>query len=424
MKRSIRKFFAQFGSAVILIGLCAYLILQLTLGIGEVVDVEHTTYVSVQDTIRLEAYIFREETPLYSGSSGTNCFLVEDGERVAKGAEVAVTYSEETDATVQDKITQIDRMIRILEQSNLSDGALITDLSILDQQIGELTVELLREIADDDLAKAVRGEENLWIQMNRRQALLSTESGVYTAQLNLLRQEKADLERSLSGASVQVSTPGAGYFYYAVDGYETIFTMSALENLTVESFLELEHAASDAHVLQDACGKLVSSSQWYVAAATDKRTASAYQEGSSYEMLFPYSAGIQLSVTLEHKIMQTDLDTVVLVFSSRALPDGFDFSRSQSVQLVSGTYAGIRVSASALRILDGEVGCYVLDGTRVVFKKADILYRNEEFAVCNVPYDSVRENRENKAYISDIYLSLYDTVIVSGTDLYVGKVLL
>lgn len=420
--KHIKAFFAQFGTTVLLVGICAYLILQLTLGIGEVVDVEHTTYTTVQDTLQLEAYIFRDETPLYSGTDGTDCFLVEDGERVSKGTPVSITYSEETDATVQERITRINRMIRILEQSNLEDGAVTTDLSILDGQIEELTVELLREISEGDLSKALRSEEALWIEMNRRQALLDPDHD-YTTQINLLRQERVSLERSLRGRSVQVNAPDAGYFYNAVDGYETVFTLRALEELTVNGFLRLDESQADEHVLQDACGKLAVSSDWYIAVALDKRTASSYKDGKSYDVIFPYSAGAQLSMKLERRIMQTDLDTVVLVFRSRELPESFDFSRSQTVQLVAGTYSGIRVSVDALRVLDGELGCYVLDGTHVVFKKADVLYRNEEFAVCNVPYDSVRKNRENKAYISDVYISLYDTVITSGEDLYVGKVL-
>ena len=425
MKQRIRVFFAQFGSSVLLLGLCAYLVLQLMLGIGEVVDVEHTTYATVQDTLQLDAYVFRDETPLYSGSSGTNCYLVDNGERVAVGSTVALTYSTATDASVQERITRIDRMIRILEQSNLSAGALTTDLSILDEQIGNMTVELLREISDDALDKALRGEEELWVQLNRRQALLgsSAVNGTYTARINLLMQEKADLNRSLTGTPVPVATTAPGYFYNAVDGYEEQFSISALENLTLDGLQALAHMEPNQYVQQNACGKLAASSYWGIAVMTDKRTASAYENGRYYEILFPYSGGTQLSMKLERKIVQTDREDAVLVFSTRVLPEGFDFSRSQTVQLVAGTYSGIRVDVDALRLLDGELGCYVLNGTQVVFKKADVIYRNEEFAICNVPYNSVRENREDKAYVSDTYLSLYDTVILNGKNLYVGKVL-
>ena len=425
MKQRIRVFFAQFGSSVLLLGVCAYLVLQLMLGIGEVVDVDHTSYATVQDTLQLDAYVFRDETPLYSGTTGTNCYLVDNGERVAVGSTVALTYSAATDASVQERITRIDRMIRILEQSNLSAGALTTDLTILDRQIENMTVELLREISDDALDKALRGEEALWVQLNRRQALLgsSTSTGSYSARINLLLQEKADLNRSLTGTPVSVATTTPGYFYNAVDGYETQFSITAMENLTLDGLQALAHAEPDSAILQNACGKMAASSYWGLAVSTDKRTASAYESGRYYDILFPYSGGIQLSMKLERKVVQTDREDAILVFSSRDLPEGFDFSRSQTVELVAGTYSGIRVDVDALRLLDGELGCYVLNGTQVVFKKADVIYRNEEFVICNVPYNSIRGNREDKAYVSEEYISLYDAVILSGKNLYVGKVL-
>lgn len=418
----IKRFFSQFGVTVLLVTLCVYLVLQLTFGIGEVAEVEHTTYVTVRDTVQLEAYLFRDETPLYSGTEGIDCFLVDNGARVAKSTNVAVTYTDENDASVQERITRINRMIRILELSNLTEGAQTTDLAILDKRILALTVEHLRDIADGDLTAALRGEEALWVEMNRRQALLE-DNFDYSAQINLLKQEKADLEASLAGRSVTVSAPSAGYYYQSADGYEKVFTMDALRSLTVDSFDELLQSSADGEILTRSCGKMVHSADWYVAVSLDKRSASGYTEGKTYEMVFPFSTGMRLTMTLDKKAVQTNRDHAVLVFRSNQLPEGFDFTRRQTVQLVAGTYSGIRVSTDALRMQDGVLGCYVLDGNHVIFKKADVIYREEEFAVCRVPYNSVKGNRDDKAFISDEFVSLYDTVVISADDLYEGKVL-
>ncbi len=418
----IKHFFSQFGLTVLLVILCVYLVLQLTLGIGEVAEVEYATYVTVRDTVQLEAYLFRDETPLSSGYQGIDCFLVEDGERVAKGTQVALTFSEASDAGVQDRITRINRMIRILELSNLSQGVQTTDLTILDKNIQKLTVELLRDVADGDLAAALRGEETLWVEMNRRQALL--EEGIdYSSQITLLKQERADLEATLTGKSTATYAPSAGYYYQAVDGYENVFTMEALQELTVDSFDTMLASAADEEILSRSCGKIVHSAQWYVAVALDKRSASAYTAGKTYEIVFPFSTGMRLTMVLDKKAVQTNRDHVILVFRSNQLPEGFDFTRRQTVQLVEATYSGIRVSTDALRMEDGVLGCYVLDGNKVIFKKADILYREEEFAVCRVPYNSVKDNRDDKAYISAEYVSLYDAVVISASELYEGMVL-
>ena len=273
----IKQFFSQFGVTVLLVALCLYLVLQLTMGIGEVAEVEQTSFITVQDTVQLDGYLFRNETLLYGGQEGTHCFLVEDGARVPKGAQVAVTYTSENDVSVQEQISRLNRMIRVLERSIPEDGVQTTDLSILDKQIQALTVELLRAVADGDLTAAMRGEEELWVQMNRRQALLE-EDYDYSAQVNLLKQEREDLQNSLTGDSVSVESSCAGYFYQTVDGYEELFTADAAKTLTVDGFEELLRAPADGTLVQRACGKIASEPDWYLAISLDKRSASAYEE--------------------------------------------------------------------------------------------------------------------------------------------------
>ena len=423
MKQKIAHFFTQFGFVVLLLGLTLYLVMQLTLGIGEIIETEYTTYAHYTQTKNVQGYVFRDETPLYSPSEGTNCYLAEDGECVARADVVALTYSDVADAGVQDRITRIDQMIRLLEQSQISEGASTTDLSVLDGNIQSLTVDILQEVADDHLAKALRSEETLWIQMNRRQALLNAETISYGTRINQLKAEKQSLEDSLRGDAVRVSVAKPGYFYSKVDGYENLFTISAMNNLTVDGFAEMCRSEPDAEITEHACGKLVNSSAWYIAMNVDRRTASFYKTGSSYEIIFPYSRSIGLKMELWKKVSHTEKDEVVLIFMSREMPEDFDFTRNQTVQLVIGEHEGIRVSTKGLRMLDGEIGCYVLNGSTVAFKKAEILYQTEDYAICQVPMNTVTGKRDNRALIAADELSLYDTVILSANDLYVGKVI-
>lgn len=422
MKERIAGYFKQAGFAVIIIALCAYMIIQLTLGIGENVEVEHTTYAEYTRTQNLQGYIFRDETPVFSPSDGTSCYLVSSGACVSKGDVVAVTYSDVNDAGVQERITRIDNMIRLLEQSQISEGASTTDLSVLDGNIQSLTLDFLREVDDDHLAKALRSEEALWIQLNRRQSLLNAETVSYGTRINQLKAEKQSLEDSLHGEAVRVAVPAPGYFYNRVDGYENAFTVSAMNNLTVDGFAELCRSNPDEHILSDSCGKLVHVSEWFLATVVDRRTAGGYTNGETYEIVFPYSGSATLKMELYKKVSHTEKDEVILIFRSREMPEDFDFTRNQTIQLVIGHYEGIRVSAKGLRMLDGVVGCYVLSGSTVAFKEADILYQTDDYAICQIPMSETTKKRDNKALISQRYLSLYDTVILSARDLYVGKV--
>ncbi|MBP5230091.1 MAG: hypothetical protein ILO68_00015 [Clostridia bacterium] len=423
MRQRIGRFFTQFGVVVVLVGLSAYLVVQMTLGIGDIVETEYTTYTSYTRVQNQQGFLFRDETPVFSPSEGASCFLVSNGECVSKGDVVAVTYSDISDVDVQEQITKIDYMIRLLEQSQISEGASTTDLSVLDGNIQSLTLDFLREVDDDNLAKALRSEETLWIQMNRRQALLNAETVSYGTRINQLKSEKQSLEDSMRGEATRVAVTKPGYFYTSVDGYEESFTISALENLTVDGFKDMCRSEPDRRILDGACGKLVNSSQWYVATVVNRRTAAGYKNGESYEIVFPYSGSVTLRMELSRKVSHTEKDEVVLVFSTREIPNDFDFTRSQTIQLVLGHYEGIRVSTKGLRMLDGEVGCYVLNGSVVGFKKAEILHQTDDYAICQIPMSETTKTRDNRALISATELSLYDTVILTASDLYVGKVI-
>ena len=83
--------------------------------------------------------------------------------------------------------------------------------------------------------------------------------------------------------------------------------------------------------------------------------------------------------------------------------------RTANVKISFRNYKGLRISQKALRILDGEKGVYVKSGYSVKFKKVDILYTGLDYYLCQIQYGSSDQ------------LSLFDEVIVEGTDLYDGK---
>jgi len=125
----------------------------------------------------------------------------------------------------------------------------------------------------------------------------------------------------------------------------------------------------------------------------------------------PYSKTSRIpSCVLEKKIIQTSSDTVLLSFSASEIPEGFSYMREQMVEIVRSSDSGIRLPKSALRVIDGEMGVYVLSANTVKFKRIEILYTSDSFYLVN----GIDEKDP---------LGIYDKVIVKGKDLYDGKVI-
>lgn len=416
--RLLKRFFAQFGTAILAVAIVAYVFLQLMLNVSISLDRETATYASITDRAELEAFLFRDETVVPASAAGTNCFLAEDGEKVRYGESIVVTYSDPKDVEIQARISEIDKRIDILERSRLSTGASTTDIERIDEEIDSLVLSMIRQVDTNELDKVIRQKEELLILMNRRQSLIQYES--YASELSSLHQERESLNEQLTGASFTTESPQSGYFYSTVDGYESHFTLESLESLTAQEFEQLDETVPDNSIIEGSVGKIVKTSTWYIAVALDKRTAETFRDGASYPITFQYSNNTELNMKLDRRITRTDKDITVLIFSTKQMPEGFDYSRRQTVELTTATHEGIRVSNSAIRMKDGVTGVYTVVGSKIVFKKAEVLYNYGSYSVCAIPKNPAYPNRHDIAYSSKTELSLHDSVIIDGEDIYDG----
>lgn len=413
-----KRFLTQFGTAILAVAIVAYVFLQLMLNVGTLIDTQTADYASITDRAELEAFLFRDEYAIPASADGIDCFLAEDGEKVRYGQDIVITYSNEKDVETQNKIKQIDKRIDVLKQSSLSAGASTTDISLIDDEIDELALSIMRQVDKNEFDKIMREKEELLVLMNRRQGLINADS--YAAELQKLTKEREQLSASLSSEIKPTVSPKSGYFYSNVDGYENHFTLERLKKLTAEEFEQLSDSIPDQRIIEGSSGKIVLSSTWYITVAIDKRTAETFKDGKSYPVTFQYSNNTQLNMTLERRIPRTDKDMTILVFSTKQMPEDFDYSRCQTVELPHTAFEGIRVSTSSLRMQDGVTGVYVVVGSKVVFKQTEVLYSYGSYSICAIPKNPAYPNRRDLTFSSTTQLSLHDAVVTDGNDVYDG----
>jgi hypothetical protein len=69
---------------------------------------------------------------------------------------------------------------------------------------------------------------------------------------------------------------------------------------------------------------------------------------------------------------------------------------------------------------DGVTGVYVVIGSKVVFKKTEVLYTYGSYVICAIPKNPAYPNRRDLTYSSNTELSLHDAVVTDGNDVYDG----
>ena len=110
-------------------------------------------------------------------------------------------------------------------------------------------------------------------------------------------------------------------------------------------------------------------------------------------------------------------DETVLILSSKIMDSDIARLRTEDVEIVINETDGIRINKSAVRVVNGVQGVYVLTGNIVRFKKLDVIYTGDDYVVSKM----IKEDKYDENKVP--YLKIYDAVILEGKDLKDGKLI-
>ena len=410
-KAFLQKYALRIAVILALLGLIVYTVAHaMNFNMGNVLT---TPVRRITDTriTPAEAYLFRNEEVLTTEALGLVDALVENGSKVGKNVAVAnvwsVSQTGEELAALQLRLTRVNRTIRILEGSQLKPGTPLSEANKYRDEYTALYREISAATEAGELDRIPTLEEKLLIALNRYVSLVG-ETDEIKEQLTSLRAEKESL---IGGASVTEikSETSSGVFYDSgyVDGFESVFTTQALENLTPETLHAL--AESDQTAPQgQTVGKLVYGYEWYLALELSPSVAAGFVVNKEYQFTFPENNDAKATLTLTQKTAGEG--SVLAVFVCTSHPNDFLFYRKQTVEITIGKSDGFYIPETALVTQNGMTGVYVFEESTVRFRQAEIIWRGDGYAIAALPGESLTALKEN------------DILIVSGKDLYEGKV--
>ncbi len=411
-KAFLKKYALRFAVTLAMLGLIVYTVAHaLGFASGSVLTTPVRRITDKQITAA-EAYLFRNEAVLTTEGAGLVDAQVENGTKVGKNVTVAKVWStdESGDALVaaQLRLNRLNRSIAILQKSQLKPG---TPLSEAEKYRAEYTA-LYREISSaverGNLDRVSTLEEKLLIALNRYVSLVGKTDETEAYLQSLIEEKQALLGTATATEIKSEVSSGLFYDYGYVDGYETVFTPNELNDLTVSSLRELcerEPSESAGQVV----GKLVYGYEWHLALELPLDVAASFRTGRSYQFCFPQNNDRAVSLTLTQ--IRAESGMALAVFACESHPNDFIFYRRQTVEITVGENEGFYIPETALVTQNGTVGVYVFEESTVRFRRIDLLYRGEGYAIATLPgADSQTELKEN------------DILIVSGKDLYEGKV--
>ncbi len=389
--------------------LAVFLFHQLYSSLYNPIKTESAEFVSLTDGIKVNGIIIRSEKIISRPTDGVMHFCVNGGSRVAKNGTVANIYQSEEDSVKVNKIETLKKKIANIEKIEGYNDIAAVDINLLENKISNAFSSILLASAKSDFEAAYSGANDFLAMLNRK-TMLTGENYDFTAELNGLKSELQSLENSLSTPVSMVTAESSGFFVPSADGYENLLTTDEFSVYTPE-FIDSIKAES---VAENTVGKIVSDYTWYFAAEINEEQSLKYKVGDRVHLHTNLKNNRDLSVLVAAINKSKENDRVIIVFSCQEMNQELAEMRTLSASVVDGIYEGLKVKKSALRVVDGERGVFVVSGMELKFVKVTVLYSNDEldYTIC--------EKTENP---NSTVLRLYDKVVVKGKNLYDGKII-
>lgn len=381
---------------------------------GTEITTEIAVLVTENDTVPYDGFILRDETVICSQSSGGVGYTQSDGAKVSVGSQIASIYgtAQSSGESARNQIIELDRRIELLTESNDITGMAASDTAAIDSRINRY-YRTIREDTEQGNYKNIQKRRDQFLTLLNKRQVVTGRIDSFDSLIEQLNAERDLLTAGLDSISENVTAPVAGFFYSAIDGYESTMTGVAARSLTIEAFDRMRSTEPDSTPI-GVVGKIATDFVWYVTAETVREEIHKYNKGYSYTVKFPYNNDTEISMKLTDIITEENSNRVLLLFSSREIREDFSFRRMQPIEVVTSSYKGYKVPASAVRLIDGVKGVFILSGRTVYFREIETLYEANGYCIVK------QQDRENDPNYKR-KLALYDHVITAGKDLYDGK---
>lgn len=349
--------------------------------------------VTVDVTQEATGLLVREEQ-LIAGDSSTAELLYSEGEKVTKGAAVAVVYHSSDAITRAARITALEQEITQLQYALDATGA-VSDNAQLNRQIIDAITALKISASNGDFTRLEDEALELRTLIYQRADAYGQDSGGVEAMQNRLSAAAAELAALQSQASqdtTYITVDRSGTFSGLVDGWESVITPAMLSTLMPDQLLGLENQSPAATA--NAIGKLITDDTWYFVCNMDQEDAEDLYTGKTVTVRFSRDWAGEVDMKVE-RISDVQNGQVTVVLSTAYFMADTTLLRRQTVEVMLETINGIRVPANAVRVQTRETtdeetgqttqtyvtGVYALVGTQAEFKPVDILYQDDGYCV-------------------------------------------
>jgi len=340
---------------------------------------ENLTYELAYDQLNVEqtykSILFRNETIVYSNSSGNIKYFVSEGEKVKKGQKVAELY-------FNNQVTgeASDVMVSAQAEEQLAPSEIIeVNIEEINASLDVLMEDSIAAIEEGDYLKASTLKQDLILRMEKRDRLVANKSLVNNK--SSFSQQFVGTGELGEGESLSLYSPYAGIVTFNVDNMEEQFTIEEIYNIdystVVDQGIGLSSVSNNVIYKNSPVYKLVEPSTWFMVSIIGKDEINSYEKDKRVTA----KIGSDSIKGIVADVFESNEQGALVIKFTEQFPEFYKL-RMVDVQVIRENYQGLKVTKESIITIDGQNGVLVLgvDNT-ATFVPIKVIGYNEEDAV-------------------------------------------
>lgn len=372
----------------------------------------------ISQSVSAKGVAIREETVLKGHAHEDLSYLYTDGTHVSMEMPVARIVQSQEEINDQMKRDALQRELENLEAVAVSADVLILQNDTVTQRIYTDIDTINANAALGSLSRAGDLKYDILTQLNRRSLATSRagseeqEKGPFSARIEQLKREIEAYGIEEATEENAVLAPAPGYFTKTVDGFEELLTFEAMEQLSVDEFVDYINAPQESS--DESIGRIITNHIWYYAVVINSSQAEMFTEGYRVELDFGMTNQRAFLATVHKIISERDGARSIVIFECNEMSEELSNLRSRKVDVSVSEMSGYKLPRDCKRYQDDQVGVYVQEASVIRFKPVEILYENEkeDYLILSTNFKK-----------DGLGLDRFDEVIIGGYGLRDGKVL-
>lgn len=355
-------------------------------------------------------YVIRNEQ-VVKGNNYKNGMerIKNEGEKTAKGDSIYRYYSK-NEEKLKEQIADLDTKIQeaLTKQAGLETSLKLSDIKLLENQIDE-KVELLNKTTD--ISKIAEYKKQI-MNLVTKKAKISGESSASGSYLKQLYNQRAKLEEQLNSGAEYIKAPSSGIVSYKVDGLEETLTPNNFSTLSKEFLEKLNLKTGQLIATNDECGKVIDSSNCYIATISNSEKAKNAKVKDSVQVRLSNTKIINAKIS--YISQENENETLIILEIDKQISELANY-RKISFDLIWWSDTGLKIPNQA--IVEENGLNYVVRNRAGYLDKilVEVTRKNDKYSiVSNYSTDKLKElGYTTDEIINMRKLSIYDEVVLN-----------